>query len=78
MEEACRLCREDPKYSLGKKLQIYMIRSTTDIRHKKQHLKEFKASLSPEEDKIYREEVQPMNMRQMVWNEGKKYRKNQE
>lgn len=79
MEEACRLCREDPQYSLGKKIQIYMIRSTADVRHVKQHKREFMDSLSPEELRIYREEVQPMNMRQMVWREGKKYQKgNQE
>jgi len=71
MEEACRLCREDPHYSLGKKLQIYMIRGTTDVRHKKQHLQELMDSLSPEEEKIYREEVQPMKMGKMVKDEMK-------
>lgn len=79
IEEACRLCREDPKYSLGKKIQIYMIRSTTDVIHVKQHKREFIDSLTPEEKRIYRDEVQPMNMRQMVWREARKYRKgNQE
>lgn len=81
MEEACRLCREDPQYSLGRKIQIFMIRSSTDIRHKKQHLHEFRDSLTPEEDKIYREEVQPMKMTKMVKDEMKarmKGKKNQE
>lgn len=71
MEEACRLCREDPHYSLGKKLQIYMIRGTTDVRHKKKHLQELMDSLSPEEEKIYREEVQPLKMGKMVKDEMK-------
>ena len=77
IEEACRLCREDPKYSLGRKIQIYMIRSGTDVIHVKQHKREFIDSLTPEEKKIYRDEVQPLNMGQMVRKEGKKYRKGQ-
>lgn len=71
MEEACRLCREDPHYSLGKKLQLYMIRATADVRHKKKHLQDLMDSLSPEEEKIYREEVQPMKMGKMVKDEMK-------
>lgn len=79
IEEACRLCREDPKYSLGRKLQIYMIRSSTDVIHVKRYKREFKDSLTPEEKEIYRDEVQPLNMGQMVRREARKYRKgNQE
>lgn len=71
MEEACRLCREDPKYSLGKKIQIYMIRSTTDVRHVKKHKHELMDSLTEEEMEIYREEVQPLKMGKMVKDEMK-------
>lgn len=72
MEEACRLCREDPKYSLGKKIQIYMIRSTTDVRHVKKHKHELMDSLTEEELEIYREEVQPLKMGKMVKDEVKR------
>ena len=72
MEEACRLCREEPKYMLGKKLQIYMIRSSTDVRHVKQHKRELIESLSPEELKIYEEEVADMKLGKMVKEEVKR------
>ena len=72
IEEACRLCREDPKYSLGVKLQKYMIRSTTDIRHIRMHKRELMDSLSDEELKIYNEEVKDMNMKKMVKDEFKR------
>ena len=72
MEEACRLCREEPKYMLGKKLQIYMIRSSTDVRHVKQHKRELMESLSPEERKIYDEEVADLKLGRMVKDEVKR------
>lgn len=66
MEECCRLCHEDPQYSLGVKLQKYMIRSTLDIRHTKMHKKELMDSLSDEELRIYNEEVKDLSMKKMV------------
>lgn len=72
MEECCRLCEEDPQYSLGIKLQKFMIRSTMDLRHKKMHKKELMDSLSDEELKIYNEEVKDLNMRKMVKEEFKR------
>lgn len=72
IEEACRLCREDPKYSLGRKIQIYMIRSTTDIRHRKMHKQELMDSLSDEELRIYDDEVADLNMGKMVKEELKR------
>lgn len=72
MEECCRLCHEDPKYSLGVKLQKYMIRSTTDIRHRKMHKQELMDSLSDEELRIYDDEVAGLNMGKMVKEELKR------
>lgn len=75
MEECCRLCREDPKYSLGKKLQIYMIRSSMDVIHSKRHASEFFGSLTDEERRIYDEEVAGMNLSKMFKKEVKKQTK---
>lgn len=72
IEEVCRLCREDPQYSLGVKLQKYMIRSTTDIRHIRMHKRELMDSLSDEELQIYNDEVKDLSMKKLVWDEFKR------
>lgn len=72
IEECCRLCREDPQYSLGVKLQKYMIRSTTDLRHIRMHKRELMDSLSDEELRIYNDEVKDLSMKKMVWDEFKR------
>lgn len=71
-DEAKALCDTDPKYSLGRKMQIYMIRASLDPRHMKQHKREMLALLSDEERKIYDEEVVPLKMGKMVKDEVKR------
>jgi hypothetical protein len=66
VEEAIEMCDTIPQYSLGRKLQIYMVRSSMDLRHKKEHLREFMANLTPEEREIYERDVKNMNLGKMV------------
>lgn len=65
-EECLELCKTDPKYSLGVKLQIYMVDAALDVRHKKKHLKYLQQSLTPEEKEIYENEVVPMKMGNII------------
>lgn len=63
----------DPVYSLGWKMQIYMIDSisTANLKMKKRK-KEFLESLTPEETEIYNSEVVGMPLKQMFKSEMKK------
>lgn len=74
-DEAIWMCNNDPKYSLGRKLQIYMVRMSFDPRHMKQHKKEMLSLLTSEEMEIYQNEVQGMNIGKMVKEEFKRQRK---
>lgn len=66
LEEMMRMCIEEPKYSLAVKLQRYMVDSSLQPTKMKKLKKEFIESLTPEERKIYDEEVVGMDMHGMV------------
>ena len=65
-DEAVFLCQTEPKYMLGLKMQRYMIRAVADPRHANKHRDEMLATLSPEEMKLYDEEIKGLNMTKMV------------
>lgn len=71
-EEACRMVVEDPQYSLGWKmcgcpiLKIIMSKKETE---------KFREILTPEEDKIFTEEVLKVNMKKILKKEIKKQKK---
>ena len=64
--DAVYLCQHEPKYTLGVKIQIYMVDAAIDVLHKKKYLKILMDSLTPEEKKIYDEEVAGLNLTKMV------------
>lgn len=74
-EEICEKCETDPQYSFAIKLQRYMIRSSTDLRHIKMHKREFVDSLTDEEIPYF-EKTQKMGLKGMIRKEVKRQSKN--
>lgn len=67
--EACRLVVEDPQYSLGWKMCGCPI---IDIAMHKKKRDKFREILTPEEDRIFTEEVLALNLKRMVKKQVKK------
>lgn len=72
MAEAFTMCETVPKYSLGMKMCSPAIMLWI---RKKKGSEKFKTMLTPEELKIYEEEVEPMNLAFMMKSEFKSQKK---
>lgn len=72
MSEAFALCETDPKYSLGMKMCSPSIMLWI---RKKEGSEKFKKMLNPDELKIYEEEVEPMNLKDLIKAEMKSQKK---
>jgi len=73
-EEAKARCHDEsqPTYTLGLKLQMYMVDAALDVRHSKDHAEYFRASLNDAERELYDKEVaDDLKLRNMVANYAK-------